>query len=388
MLVTFKTLQNQTFQIEIDPSNTIKALKEKIEAEKGADYPAAGQKLIYSGRILDDNSVLNDHGIDEKKFIVIMVTKPKTEPPQQTAPTSAPVPATAASTTALTPAAVAQPTAAPASTQALATAASTATEEVNPIGLLAAESALIVGEDYNRMVQNIMDMGYPRDQVERALRASFNNPDRAVEYLLTGIPDRDGSAPGGGGQEEAALEFLLGGRGQSEAALSMEGEGDEGEGDELAVGEDPLAFLRSQPQFQQMRQVVQQNPALLNAILQQIGQTNPALLQLISQHQDAFFRMLTEPAGSAPSSGTGGTAAPGSGSRSGQGLESPRGGQEEGAGGFFPPGVIHVTPQDKEAIERLKALGFPEHLVVQAYFACEKNENLAANFLLSQNLDD
>jgi len=78
MQLTFKTLQNTTFQIEIDPTDTVKALKEKIEKEKGVnDYPAVGQKLIYAGRILDDASVLSEHAIDEKKFIVIMVTKPK-----------------------------------------------------------------------------------------------------------------------------------------------------------------------------------------------------------------------------------------------------------------------------------------------------------------------
>lgn len=51
-------------------------MKEKIEAERGKDnFPVSGQKLIYAGKILQDDTPIKEYKIDERNFVVVMVSK-------------------------------------------------------------------------------------------------------------------------------------------------------------------------------------------------------------------------------------------------------------------------------------------------------------------------
>eukprot|EP00026_Physarum_polycephalum_P008476 Phypoly_transcript_08563.p1 GENE.Phypoly_transcript_08563~~Phypoly_transcript_08563.p1 ORF type:complete len:458 (+),score=132.59 Phypoly_transcript_08563:42-1415(+) len=438
MKITLKTLTNVVFTLDVDKEETILSVKKKIEAAHQHDV--TWQRLIFAGKILSDDAKVGDYNINENDFLVLMVKKPAEKPaaaaskPAPASPTPAPTtpasPPPAATATPTTPAPAATPaptTPAPAATPSPVTpAAAPAAATTAPAGApeqLSYESAastLVTGTNYESMVQSIVDMGFERPQVVRALRASFNNPDRAVEYLMSGIPDEPAEAPaaaganpaaaGGGiagmadddddeygddaemGDDELAetilndpslLAGLGAGLGAGAGAGAGTAAGQAGAGLAAAAaaaaaaapqagaapapgagGPNPFEFLRQHPQFNLLRSLVQQNPQLLQPVLQQLGATAPQLLQLINENQADFLRLLREPV--AP----GAAGAPGAGAGA-------------GAAGV-PPGasVIQVTQEEKDAIDRLVGLGFSRSAVIEAYFACDKDEQLAVNYLL------
>lgn len=99
-----------------------------------------------------------------------------------------------------------------------------------------------------------------------------------------------------------------------------------------------LEALRDNPQIQQLRQQMAQNPALIQPLIQQLASQNPAIAQIIAQNPEALFQLL--------------------------GIELDDG-EEEGS--QIPPGahVVSVTEEERAAIRRVSSYLY--HLSIVSY---------------------
>lgn len=106
-----------------------------------------------------------------------------------------------------------------------------------------------------------------------------------------------GRGTGGGGRPagSAATSLLQESLGvRAAAGAGATGAGTTGASATGAAGLGNLDFLRSNTQFQQLRGIVQQQPQMLEPILQQVSAGNPQLAQLIGQYPDQFLQLLSE----------------------------------------------------------------------------------------------
>ncbi|KAB2047602.1 hypothetical protein ES319_A13G058500v1 [Gossypium barbadense] len=363
MKVSVKTLKGTHFDIEVKPEDAVADVKKNIETVQGADvYPAAQQMLIFKGKVLKDDTTLAENSVTENSFIVIMLTKA----PEASSLPTATVPASTAPV--VTSAAAAPPA------ESAPVASSTPLSDSDVYGQAA--SNLVAGSNLEGTIQQILDIGggtWDRDTVVRALRAAYNNPERAVEYLYSGIPEQaeappvahapvvgQTTSPAAPPQQPAQMAAIpTSGPNANPLDLFPQGLPNMGAS---GAGAGSLDFLRNSPQFQALRAMVQANPQILQPMLQELGKQNPNLMRLIQEHQGDFLRLINEPAEG------------GEGNILGQLAEA-------------MPQAVQVTPEEREAIERLEAMGFDRATVLQVFFACNKNEELAANYLLDHMHD-
>lgn len=114
-----------------------------------------------------------------------MVSKPKAVPAAPAAPVASTSAAVQPPSTPVQPTPAAAPVApdAPAPAAMVVDTPATPSPEAAPA---AADdgSGFLVGAALQTSIDEMVSMGFPLDQVKKALRASYNNPHRAVDYLM------------------------------------------------------------------------------------------------------------------------------------------------------------------------------------------------------------
>jgi len=394
MKVEVHDLKHDKWFLEAEPSETIAQVKERNYEEHGLDRGLV-QKLIFSGKILKDTDTLESiKYVEGKGFLVCMASKArKPAKPKETTPKAAESSAAPAA-----PAAAVATTAAPASHSEPSSAPLVPSQEQ---GFLSGPSALVTGSELQGIVNNIMDMGYSQQQVLLAMRRAFNNPDRAVEYLVTGqIPEQPetaepsdaemGEAPSseapagepatsetGASATPAAGASVAGSEPASgidrdlfDAADRQAQAEEEGEQVEEEIDFQQLLGL-DDAQLDELRAAVRQNPNQLLQILDPIVRSNPALAETLINNLDQFLWYMTTPedrealgAQVFGDSGIGGAS-----------------GVPEGAQ------VISLSEDEAAAVHRLMELGFEWEVAATAYLACDKDEEMSANYLFEHGND-
>lgn len=102
-------------------------------------------------------------------------------------------------------------------------------------------------------------------------------------------------------------------------------------------------------------------------MLAELQRQNPQLYHLINANQEEFLALLNEPL---PDNIQDLVA------DFGEGIPELEDGDDDDMS-------VELTEDEREIVDRLAGLGFPIEICIEAYLACDKNEQLAANYLLN-----
>jgi len=387
MRIQIRTLNHSNFQIDVEATCTIDKIKEMIEEK--TNQSKASQVLIFAGKLLSNDDTLESANIKDKDFLVLVAKKAKTSANTPSTQISTPVTSPQPITTTI-------PDTPPTKPESDNT---TTSNNVTETGLINESSqTLVTGPLFQSVVDEISSsMGFPKEQVVIALRASYGHPDRAVDYLLSGSLPADFTQPQSPPPATTQTQqppSLQNERIPSSTPTSTNGptsssipttqprvlmtggvvlpeniippalasqvsnlqlpttppplEEEEIDEDDDIPGDSAefLSVIRDNPMFASLQELAIEDPQRFQELVTQLIQSNPHIGQLAGQ--DIAQLVAGRP----------------------QAIQ------------------LQITPQDQEALERLISLGFTRNRAIEAYFLFEKSEDAAANYLLNTKDDE
>ncbi|RNF24167.1 putative UV excision repair RAD23-like protein [Trypanosoma cruzi] len=342
---------------EVTPDTNVETVKKFLEDEYNTD----SLRLCYNGAIPENSKTMTELGVKENAVFIIAGNKRNKNKPQAKPATSVPPPQ-AKTNSSFEPTSVGHGQGEGAITEPTTSGAGGApggiTEprqgaEPPPSEEAPSQGLALHGVDPT-LVDNIIAMGFEdREQVALALRAAYMNPDRAVEFLCTGIPSDVLQR-----MNEPAINPSASSERMSSLTDRLTSHMRQDDSDSALYN-----ALMQIPQFGEIRSIVQANPESLPTVVQQLRIHHPEVIGLIQQDLEGFLRIMGNPGQTEFTTST-------------------------GDGGDVPPDSVSIPLREEErvAIQRLVELGggaWTEEDAIEAYRACEESEEAAAHLLFS-----
>ncbi|XP_053949323.1 UV excision repair protein RAD23 homolog A-like [Anastrepha ludens] len=185
------------------------------------------------------------------------------------------------------------------------------------------------------LLRKIVAMGYNENDVRRALIASFNDPNEAVDYLIQHVQERI--------EQQSARKKPQQRQKHKNCSCSLI---EPVKSDKSNA----IAFLRNDQDFKNLRRLLRRRPNMLQIIIKRIGASNPELLFLLKEHEDDFLQLLHE-----------------------NSMDS----EDEDCS----YNAMHITPEEAKIIARLVRMGFKRRMAILAFIACGRNVEKAVDYM-------
>ena len=329
MKIKVKTLKSIQHDIEVSNEEiSIKELKDLIEEQRG--FESESIKLLFNGLLLEDKKKLSDYKIKEDSVLIIMISKIKKK------------------------------------------------NEVNNIkeneeDQKKEEKAVVkteikekeeVRKEQNDNVKRLIEMGFSEAESKDAIEKNNNDFKASIMYLAQNME----------GEDFGDIE-------------------DEEQGEIYFKPEMLDNFNVSEPNainniVSVIKVLVSQDPTMLQDLIEEVGESNEQILKFIKDNEVQFKELMAKPINDEDykvfeklmgeqnhedHSGVVGVYADEA---------------EEAESDAFPANpdsfnelTKDFTEKDNDSINSLVSLGFSRVDAIQAYIACDKNEEQAANFL-------